>query len=81
MPVANHKPIEARRNVPVLVRPSVDQAQDLKAERVRADSPWRIALRMLVRNRVAMAGFGVLVLVSLAALFAPPPSAQPSSRS
>jgi len=68
---ANHKPIEARRNVPVPVRPSVDQVQDLKAERVRADSPWRIALRVLVRNRVAMAGFGVLVLVSLAALFAP----------
>lgn len=41
------------------------------AYRTRSDSPWRIALRMLVRNKVAMAGLALLVVVSLMAILAP----------
>jgi peptide/nickel transport system permease protein len=39
--------------------------------RTRAEGPWRIALRMLLRNRAALAGLAILILVSLAALLAP----------
>lgn len=38
---------------------------------MRAESPWRIALRTLARNRVAMAGLAILVLLSLVAVLAP----------
>jgi peptide/nickel transport system permease protein len=38
---------------------------------MKAEGPRRIALRVLIKNRVAMAGLVVLVLVSLTALFAP----------
>lgn len=38
---------------------------------MRAESPWRIALRILVRNRVAMSGLAILVLMSLLAVLAP----------
>ncbi len=68
---ANRQPVEVGGNVSAVVGLSVDQAEELKAKQMRADSPWRIALRMLVRNRVAMAGLVALVLVSLMALFAP----------
>jgi len=44
----------------------------LEAKRImRADSPWRIALRMLVRNKVAMAGLGIIVVLALLAILAP----------
>ena len=39
--------------------------------RPRPDSPSRIALRTLARNRVAMTALVVLVLISLTAIFAP----------
>ncbi len=38
---------------------------------MRAESPWRIALRILVRNRVAMSGLAILTLMALLALMAP----------
>jgi peptide/nickel transport system permease protein len=38
---------------------------------MRAESPWRIALRILVRNRVAMSGLAILVIMSLLAVLAP----------
>ncbi|MBN1315894.1 MAG: ABC transporter permease [Anaerolineales bacterium] len=38
---------------------------------MRSDSPWRIALRSLVKNRVAMAGLGVLLFISILAIIAP----------
>ena len=38
--------------------------------RMKAESPWRIAFRMLTRNKVAMAGLGILVLLALMAIFA-----------
>ncbi len=37
----------------------------------RSDSPWRIAIRSLRKNRVAMSGLVVLFIVSLLAIFAP----------
>jgi ABC-type dipeptide/oligopeptide/nickel transport system permease subunit len=46
----------------------IDQAG---GERTRAESPWRIALRMLGKNKVAMAGLAILVAISLTAVFAP----------
>lgn len=42
-----------------------------RTRRMRAESPWRIALRILVRNRVAMSGLAILVLMSLLAVLAP----------
>jgi ABC-type dipeptide/oligopeptide/nickel transport system permease subunit len=36
----------------------------------KADSPWRISLRILGKNRAAMLALGVLILISLSALFA-----------
>ena len=39
--------------------------------RGRPDSPWRISLRILLRNRVAMAGLGIILLISLLAVLAP----------
>lgn len=39
--------------------------------RMRAESPWRIALRILVRNRAAMGGLALLALLSLLAVLAP----------
>ena len=38
---------------------------------MRSDSPWRIAIRCLVKNKVAMAGLCLLVVISLLAIFAP----------
>jgi peptide/nickel transport system permease protein len=38
---------------------------------MRSDSPWQIAVRCLVRNKVAMAGLVLLVVISLLAVFAP----------
>lgn len=38
---------------------------------MRSDSPWRIALHSLVRNRVAMAGLIVLIFISMLAILAP----------
>jgi ABC-type dipeptide/oligopeptide/nickel transport system permease subunit len=38
---------------------------------MRADSLWHIAFRMLVRNKTAMAGLGILIAVSLTAVLAP----------
>lgn len=37
---------------------------------LRSDSPWRIALGILTKNKVAMTGLGILLLVSLTAIFA-----------
>lgn len=45
--------------------------EDERTRRMRAESPWRIALRILVRNRVAMSGLAILVLMSLLAVLAP----------
>ncbi|MGQ9667057.1 MAG: nickel transporter permease [Anaerolineae bacterium] len=42
-----------------------------RMHRMRAESPWRIALRILVRNRVAMSGLAILALLSLFAVLAP----------
>ncbi len=39
--------------------------------KMQADSPWRIALRMLLRNKTAMLGLGILILISLTAVLAP----------
>ena len=36
----------------------------------KADSPWRISLKILGKNRAAMIALGVLILISLSALFA-----------
>ncbi len=47
------------------------QKPELEAKRIKAEDPWRIALRMLVKNKVAMAGLGVLLLLALLAIFAP----------
>jgi len=44
---------------------------DGQLKRMRAESPWRIALHILVRNRVAMAGLILLVLMAGASLLAP----------
>jgi peptide/nickel transport system permease protein len=38
---------------------------------ILARSPWSLALRRLWRDRVAMASFGVIVLISLVAILAP----------
>lgn len=38
---------------------------------MKAESPWRIALRLLVKNRVAMAGLAILLAMALLAIFAP----------
>jgi len=46
-----------------------DESSNLK--RMRAESPGRIALRMLVKNKVAMAGLGLLLLLALLAILAP----------
>ncbi len=40
-------------------------------KRMRAESPWRIALRMLIRNKVAMAGLSILLLLALISMLAP----------
>lgn len=45
--------------------------EDERTRRMRAESPWRIALRILVRNRVAMGGLAILLLMSLLAVLAP----------
>ncbi|MBC7241323.1 MAG: ABC transporter permease [Anaerolineae bacterium] len=45
--------------------------EDERTRRMRAESPWRIALRILVRNRVAMSGLAILVMMSLLAVLAP----------
>jgi len=45
--------------------------EDERTRRMRAESPWRIALRILVRNRVAMSGLAILVIMSLLAVLAP----------
>ncbi|MGC8825561.1 MAG: nickel transporter permease [Anaerolineae bacterium] len=45
--------------------------EDARTRRMRAESPWRIALRILVRNRVAMSGLAILMLMSLLAVLAP----------
>ena len=50
--------------------PCVEQ-DVIKKKRMKAESPWRIALRMLVRNRVAMAGLGILLFLALTAIAAP----------
>lgn len=42
----------------------------LDARRLRTESPWFIALRMLIRNRTAMAGLAVLIALALMAVFA-----------
>lgn len=43
----------------------------LRVKRMKAESPGRIALRMLVKNRVAMAGLGILLILASLALLAP----------
>jgi len=40
-------------------------------KRMKAESPWRIAMRMLVKNRVAMAGLAILLLLALISILAP----------
>ncbi|MFZ5918997.1 MAG: nickel transporter permease [Chloroflexota bacterium] len=37
---------------------------------MQAESPWRIALRMLLKNRIAMMGLLILLILALMALFA-----------
>ena len=70
MPLS-HGPIKAGWGVSGTMRLPVSQAGELSARRMKAEGPRRIALRVLIKNRVAMAGLVVLVSVSLTALFAP----------
>ncbi len=48
-----------------------ERVANMEEKRSKAESPWRIALRMLTKNRVAMAGLGILIVIALAAIFAP----------
>ena len=48
-----------------------DRMAELQEKRSRAESPWRIALRMLTKNRAAMAALGILCVIALTAIFAP----------
>jgi len=47
-----------------------NQIGELDMKRLRAESPWRIALRMLVKNKAAMAGLGILIALGLMAVLA-----------
>ena len=47
------------------------QFDERKEKRMKAESPLRIALRLLVKNKVAMAGLAMLLALALMAIFAP----------
>jgi len=47
------------------------QFDERKEKRMKAESPSRIALKLLVKNKVAMAGLAMLVALALMAIFAP----------
>lgn len=54
------------------IKLSANQKDKSEAKRImRTDSPWRIALRMLIKNRVAMTGLGIMIVLALLAILAP----------
>jgi peptide/nickel transport system permease protein len=52
--------------------PRVDSARE---KRMKAESPWRIAMKALVKNQTSMIGLGMLIILALLAIFAPAISA------
>jgi len=52
--------------------PQLDKARE---KRMKAESPWRIAMRSLVKNQTAVLGFIMIIILALLAIFAPAISA------
>ncbi len=52
-------------------RPIPPQDDSLAIKRTQSDNPWRIALRMLIRNKTAMTGLAVLIILASLAVIAP----------
>ncbi|MDY6876382.1 MAG: nickel transporter permease [Chloroflexota bacterium] len=50
---------------------TVTEIEEQRTLRMKAESPWRISFKMLVKNRVAMTGLSILVVLALLAILAP----------